>query len=102
MTKEKPKPESMVEKAQELLDFSLELSKMHLARLREKSRSVEGLTPHEGNAVCTYVKTFSQITKQEYDREEKATKNVATLSDAELRAELAKLLPQSEEVSNED
>jgi tRNA pseudouridine-54 N-methylase len=77
--------------AQELLNLSLELSKMHLARLREKSRSQEGLSPHEGNCIGQYVKTFSAITKMEKEDERENTKSVAKMTDEELQKELAKL-----------
>jgi hypothetical protein len=82
---------------QELLEISYELSKLHLDRLREKSNTPEGLTPHEGNAVCTYLKTFSQITKNEKEVEEKASKSLAKMSDEEIKKELAKILNEGED-----
>jgi len=87
----KSESESSTPTAQALLNMSLELSMMHLARLREKSRSQEGLSPHEGNCIGQYVKTFSAITKMEKEEEKDAAKNVAKMSDEELRNELKKL-----------
>jgi hypothetical protein len=77
--------------AQELLNLSLELSKMHLARLREKSRSSEGLTPHEGNCIGQYVKTFSAINRLEKEDEKEEVKSVGKMTDEELRKELQKV-----------
>jgi hypothetical protein len=88
---EKPFVSTATPSAQELLNLSLELAKMHLARLREKSRSQEGLSPHEGNCIGQYVKTFGAITKMEKDDEKESTKSVMKMSDAELRGELKKL-----------
>lgn len=78
-------------KAQDLLNFSLELAKLHLSRLREKARSAEGLSPHEGNCIGQYVKTFSTITKAEKEEELVAAKHVSKMTDEELKAELKKL-----------
>jgi len=88
--------ESIVPTSQELLDLSLELSKMHLARLREKSRSQEGLSPHEGNAICSYLKTFSAINKLEKEMEKESLGDVSKLSDEELKKELEKLVAKSD------
>ncbi len=88
---EKKSQSSCTPSAQELLDLSLELAKMHLARLREKSRSQEGLSPHEGNCVGQYVKTFSSITKMEKDEEKSAAKSVAKMTDEELKKELLRI-----------
>ena len=87
--------ESIVPTSQELLDLSLELSKMHLARLREKSRSQEGLSPLEGNAICSYLKTFSAINKLEKEMEKESLGDVSKLSDEELKRELDKLVAGS-------
>jgi hypothetical protein len=90
--KKEPIPSS-----QELLDLSFELSKLHLNKLMEKSRTPDGLTPHEGNAVCTYLKTFSSISKLEKQLEKEALGEVGKLSDEELRAELDKLVKQKDD-----
>jgi len=83
-------PIPTMSKAQELLDFSLELSKLHLARLREKARSSEGLSPHEGNCIGQYVKTFSSITKLEREDAKEDSKDINKMTDEELKQELAK------------
>jgi hypothetical protein len=93
---------SEIPKTQDLLDFSLNLSKVHLEKLLEKAKSHEGLTPHEGNCINTYVRTFSAILKSEKLDEANLAKDVSKLTDEELKKELEKFVASSAEKESED
>lgn len=82
-------------KTQDLLDLSLELSKAHLVRLMEKAKTSEGLTPHEGSCINTYVRTFNAIIKSEKMDEANLAKDVSKLTDDELKKELDKFMAAS-------
>lgn len=78
-------------KPDNLLEQTLQLANIQLSVYKKKLATEGELTDKENTVLCTFMRTFAQISKMQKDLEKEKKKEVAELSDEELRAEIARL-----------
>ena len=85
----KRKLKAIESSAIELIQKSLNLANMHIDNLTKKMESGE-ISTQESYALCSYLKTFSYIEKNQKSNVKDLTKIVSKMTDEELEQELKK------------